>query len=299
MGRKRTAAGAEGMQSAYGPHNRPAIRELRISRVAASRERAANLSFTLVDEYRNVGTVQTRGTVPIGRARTRRATMATKGTCGMESTIEIRRTADRIEGGAGGRFRRRRQMERSLKADALTLRAVRRAQAGDGDALRLLYLLYADNVFGYVVLDRPRRARRRGHHAARSSSRLPRALGALPSRATAVRGLAAARRPQRRARPPASAAVGAHARRSAARTSRSRTSGARALATTCARRSRRCPHDQRQVMLLRLSRGSRPARSPSGSTAPVDAVHALQHRGRRRLRTELTLLGWAPTALAA
>src|SRR4051812_40303327 len=90
-----------------------------------------------------------RGTVP-AEGRHEAGPNATKGTSGMESTIEIRRTADRIEGGAEGRFRRRRRLERSREGEALTLRAVRRAQAGDGDAMRFLYLHYAGNVYGYV-----------------------------------------------------------------------------------------------------------------------------------------------------
>jgi RNA polymerase sigma-70 factor (ECF subfamily) len=59
------------------------------------------------------------------------------------------------------------------------------------------------------------------------------------------------------------------------------------------------PEDQRQVILLRLVTGMTPAEIAERLDRSVDAVHALQHRARRRLRGELTRAGWAPTALAA
>src|SRR3954452_5659985 len=64
---------------------------------------------------------------------------------------QIRREADRIEATIGrGRFRRRRTMEQSPRTEQLVLDAVTRAKAGDADALRFLYLRYADNVYGYI-----------------------------------------------------------------------------------------------------------------------------------------------------
>src|SRR3954451_5376588 len=63
----------------------------------------------------------------------------------------IRREADLIELSVGrGRFRRRRRLDQSAATEELVLRAVERAQEGDADALRFLYLRYADNVYGYV-----------------------------------------------------------------------------------------------------------------------------------------------------
>src|SRR3954453_23104165 len=64
---------------------------------------------------------------------------------------QIRREADRIEATVGrGRFRRRRTLEQSPRNEQLVLDAVARAKAGDQDALRFLYLRFADNVYGYV-----------------------------------------------------------------------------------------------------------------------------------------------------
>jgi RNA polymerase sigma-70 factor (ECF subfamily) len=59
------------------------------------------------------------------------------------------------------------------------------------------------------------------------------------------------------------------------------------------------PFDQRQVMVLRLVAGLTPAEVAERIGRSVDAVHALQHRARRRLRSELTQAGWAPTSAAA
>src|SRR5262249_935453 len=100
----------------------------------------------------NVGVASAtgRGTVCRARPTGRRPQETTKGRHGMEPSGEIRRTADRIEGDSGGRLRRRRRLERSREADGLTLPAVRRAPAGDADAMRFIYLRFADNVYGYV-----------------------------------------------------------------------------------------------------------------------------------------------------
>ena len=63
----------------------------------------------------------------------------------------IRRAADEIEAQDGrDRFRRRRSLDRSPAVERLVHSAVARARAGDPDALRFLYLRYADNVYGYV-----------------------------------------------------------------------------------------------------------------------------------------------------
>jgi RNA polymerase sigma-70 factor (ECF subfamily) len=68
--------------------------------------------------------------------------------CGREL---VRREADRLEGTrATARFHRRRTLDHSPGAERLVLAAVERAKAGDEAGLRLLYLQYANNVYGYV-----------------------------------------------------------------------------------------------------------------------------------------------------
>src|SRR5688572_865425 len=66
--------------------------------------------------------------------------------------VAVRRAADRLEATAArSGYRRRRQLVHPPDAVALVSAATERARDGDEDALRLLYLLYADNVFGFVL----------------------------------------------------------------------------------------------------------------------------------------------------
>ena len=178
---------------------------------------------------------------------------------------------------------------------ALVSAATERARDGDEDALRLLYLLYADNVFGFVlsiVHDE--------HDAEDITSevfaRLPRALthyrvSATPFVAWLLRVARNAAldhlRAQRSvplAEVPANGRAELHAHE--------RLDDLRAALEAL-------PFDQRQVMVLRLVAGLTPGEVAERIGRSVDAVHALQHRARRRLREELTQAGWAPTSQAA
>ncbi len=174
--------------------------------------------------------------------------------------------------------------------------AVARAREGDGDAQRLLYLLYADNVYGYVlsiVHDE--------HDAEDITSdiftRLPRALrryeaGATPfaawllrvARNAALDHLRAQRSvPRADIHPPGEAA---------ALTASERLDDLRAAFEAL-------PADQRRVMLLRFVLGLSPGEVALRLGRSVDAVHALQHRARRRLCRDLERRGWAPAAFSA
>jgi RNA polymerase sigma-70 factor, ECF subfamily len=210
--------------------------------------------------------------------------------------VAVRRAADRLEATAArSGYRRRRQLEHPPDAEALVAAATDRARDGDDDALRLLYLLYADNVFGYVlsiVHDE--------HDAEDITSevfaRLPRALthyrvSATPFVAWLLRvarnaalDYLRAQRSVPLAEVPASARTELHAHE--------RLDDLRAALAAL-------PPDQRQVMVLRLIAGLTPGEVAERIDRSVDAVHALQHRARRRLREELTRAGWAPTSMAA
>jgi RNA polymerase sigma-70 factor (ECF subfamily) len=210
--------------------------------------------------------------------------------------VAVRRAADRLEATAArSGYRRRRQLTHPPDAVALVSAATERARDGDEDALRLLFLLYADNVFGFVlsiVHDE--------HDAEDITSevfaRLPRALSHYRASATpfvawllrVARNAALdhlrAQRSVPLAEVPASGREELHAHE--------RLDDLRSALEAL-------PFDQRQVMVLRLVAGLTPAEVAQRIGRSVDAVHALQHRARRRLREELTQAGWAPTSHAA
>ena len=213
--------------------------------------------------------------------------------------MAVRRAADRLEATAArSGYRRRRQLAHTPDADAeaLVAAATARARDGDEDALRLLYLLYADNVFGYVL------SIVHDEHDAEDVtsevfSRLSRALSRYQVSSTpfaawllrVARNAALDHLRAQRSVPQAEV----HARGAVVELhARERLDDLRAALGAL-------PFDQRQVMLLRLVAGLSPAEVAERMNRSVDAVHALQHRARRRLREELTQAGWAPTPLAA
>jgi RNA polymerase sigma-70 factor, ECF subfamily len=204
----------------------------------------------------------------------------------------VRRAADRLEATAArSGYRRRRQLSAPEDAEALVAAATERAREGDDDALRLLFLLYADNVFGFVL------AIVRDEHDAEDITsevfaRLPRALSHYRMSSTpfaawllrVARNAALDHLRAQRSVPLAEVhATGATAELQA----RERLADLRAALEAL-------PSDQRQVMLLRLVAGLTPAEVAARLDRSVDAVHALQHRARRRLREQLTRAGWAP-----
>jgi RNA polymerase sigma-70 factor, ECF subfamily len=214
---------------------------------------------------------------------------------GMDSTIEIRRTADRIEGGTEGRLRRRRRLERSHEGDALTLRAVRRAQGGDADAMRLLYLRFADNVYGYVCS-----IVRHEHDAEDVTQQIFSKLltslqryepSSVPFSAwilRVARNVAVDHMRSRRAIP-CEEVRELDQHHSDSETDRLRSLSLRdALATL--------PEEQREVLVLRHLVGLSPGEIAGrlGRTEP--SVHGLHHRGRGALRSVLTEMECAPAA---
>jgi len=203
--------------------------------------------------------------------------------------VAVRRAADRLEATAArSGYRRRRQL---VHPEALVAAAVEHARRGDDDALRLLYLLYADNVYGYVL------AIVRDEHDAEDItsevfSRLPRALShyrpsAAPFAAWLLRVARNAALDHLRAQRSVPLAE-VRARGAVVElASRERFDDLRAALEAL-------PDDQRQVLLLRLVAGLSPAEVAERLDRSVDSVHALLHRARRRLRGELA--GWAPVS---
>jgi RNA polymerase sigma-70 factor, ECF subfamily len=201
----------------------------------------------------------------------------------------IRREADQIEAtGARGRFRRRRHLEPTRGGEQLVLAAVARAKDGDADALRYLYLRYADNVYGYVcsiVRDEYEAEDVTQHIFAKLLTSLPRyEPRVVPFSAWILRVAHNAAIDHVRARRPVPVedvlAADAPDDRDGGR---ERFADLRlALAAL--------PEEQRDVLVLRFLVGLTPGEVAERIGRSEDAVHGLQHRGRRRLRSEMLAL---------
>jgi RNA polymerase sigma-70 factor, ECF subfamily len=202
----------------------------------------------------------------------------------------IRREADQIEAALGrGRFRRCRQLDHSPRAERLVLIAVARAKEGDADALRFLYLRYADNVYGYVcsiVRDEFEAEDVTQQIFAKLMTALPRyEARVVPFSAWILRVAhnaaidhVRARRPVplEEVHPPDSAADDGAG-------SRERFADLRLALDAL-------PAEQRDVIVLRFLVGLTPREIAERMGRSEDAVHGLQHRGRRRLRSEMLAL---------
>ncbi len=201
----------------------------------------------------------------------------------------IRREADHIEATVGrGRFRRRHTLEHSPDAERLVAAAVARAKEGDADALRYLYLRYADNVYGYIcsiVRDEYEAEDITQHIFAKLMTSLARyEPRVVPFSAWILRVAHNAaidhvrvRRPVpvEEVRPADTADDG---------------DGGRERFADLRLALAALPAEQRDVIVLRFLVGLTPGEVAERMGRSEDAVHGLQHRGRRRLRSEMLAL---------
>ncbi|MEA2295873.1 MAG: hypothetical protein QOE86_3512 [Solirubrobacteraceae bacterium] len=205
----------------------------------------------------------------------------------------VRREADRLAStGRGDRFRRRR-LEHTKGSEALVLSAVADAKLGDDDAMRFLYLRYADNVYGYVC------SIVRDEHEAEDVTqqifaKLMTALQryeprSVPFSAWILRIAHNAAIDHMRAR----RAVPCEEVRSPdledIDLSRERSRDLKSALS-------KLPPEQRDVIVMRFVLGLSPKEIAERIGRSEDAVHGLQHRGRTTLRRELTALQSAPAA---
>ena len=208
----------------------------------------------------------------------------------------VRREADRLAAtGRGERFRRRR-LDQSQGSEDIVLTAISSAKHGDEDAMRFLYLRYADNVYGYVC------SIVRDEHEAEDVTQgiFAKLLTALeryeprsvPFSAWILRIAHNASIDHMRSR----RAVPCEEVRSVDdedfALSRER---ARDLHTAL----EKLPPEQRDVIVMRFVLGLSPREIAERIGRSEDAVHGLQHRGRTTLRRELTALQSAPAARRA
>jgi RNA polymerase sigma-70 factor, ECF subfamily len=201
----------------------------------------------------------------------------------------IRREADQIEAAVGrGRFRRRHMLEHSPDAERLVAAAVARAKEGDADALRYLYLRYADNVYGYVcsiVRDEFEAEDVTQQIFAKLLTSLERyEPRVVPFSAWILRVAHNAAIDHVRARRPVPLEQ-VHPPDAAADDARGRERFADLRLALDA-----LPPEQRDVLVLRFLVGLTPREVAERIGRSEDAVHGLQHRGRRRLRNEMLQL---------
>jgi RNA polymerase sigma-70 factor (ECF subfamily) len=193
-------------------------------------------------------------------------------------------------------FRPRRTLDDSPDAAREVRLAIARAKEGDRDAVRLLYMRYSDNVYGYV------RSIVRDEKEAEDLTqqvfmKLMLVVGKYTDRGVPFSGwlLRLARNVAldhlRRRRPtPTEDVMGAdqHA------DERPRES-ARALYDALAT----LPDEQRDVMVMRHIVGLSPPEIAEQMGRTESSIHGLHHRGRRALKQELLRLGSAPSTRLA
>jgi RNA polymerase sigma-70 factor (ECF subfamily) len=211
----------------------------------------------------------------------------------MTAGTSIRAKADRLgTQRATGAFRAKSSLDETSASAALVSRAVARAKEGDREAVRFLYLQYADNVYGYV------RSIVRDDYEAEDVTqqvftKLIVVIGKYEQRAVPFSAWilrlahnAAIDHMRKRRAVPAAEVYGADERVPEGNEDRSRELH-NALADL--------PEEQRDVIVLRHVVGLSPTEIADrmGKTEP--SVHGLHHRGRAALRTALVERGCAPT----
>jgi RNA polymerase sigma-70 factor (ECF subfamily) len=209
--------------------------------------------------------------------------------------VAIRREADLIESTLDrGRFRRRRSLDQSPAVERLVLVAVERAKEGDDDALRFLYLRYADNVYGYVcsiVRDEHEAEDVTQHIFAKLMTALRRyEPRVVPFSAWILRVAHNAAIDHMRTRRPMPCEEVRSTEIEEDLTGRERFADLRLALNEL-------PAEQRDVIMLRFLVGLSPGEIAERLGRSEDAVHGLQHRGRRRLRREMQRIQEEPATL--
>jgi RNA polymerase sigma-70 factor (ECF subfamily) len=197
-----------------------------------------------------------------------------------------------------GQFRRTARLVDDEVSNRAVDAAVARAKQGDREALRFLYVRYADHIYGYVasiVRDDHEAEDVTQHLFAKLMTALPKyEPREVPFSAwilRVARNVAVDHMRQRRAVPCEEVReMSGHEEDDD--TARDRALGLRdALATL--------PEDQRQVVVMRHLVGLSPGEIAGRLGRTESSVHGLHHRGRGALRSALAEMDFAPTIAAA
>jgi RNA polymerase sigma-70 factor (ECF subfamily) len=194
-----------------------------------------------------------------------------------------------------GRFRRVSRLDDDDAGKRTVAQAVARAKQGDREALRYLYIRYADNVYGYVasiVRDDYEAEDVTQHVFAKLMTALPKYQEReVPFSAwilRVARNVAVDHMRSRRAIPCEEVRELDHQHADG--------EGERLRSLTLRDALATLPDEQREVLVLRHLVGLSPGEIAGrlGRTEP--SIHGLHHRGRGALRTVLTEMECAPTA---
>jgi RNA polymerase sigma-70 factor (ECF subfamily) len=193
-------------------------------------------------------------------------------------------------------FRSRRTLDESPETVREVRLAIARAKEGDRDAVRVLYLRYSDNVYGYVrsIVRDDREAEDLTQHV---FMKLVTVIVKYNDRGVPFSGwlLRLARNVAldhlRRRRPTLTDEVlsaDTHADEGARDRARDLHAALAAL-----------PEEQRDVMIMRHVIGLSPPEIAERMGRSESSIHGLHHRGRRAVQHELRQLGWAPSTAAS
>jgi RNA polymerase sigma-70 factor (ECF subfamily) len=194
-----------------------------------------------------------------------------------------------------GRFHRKQKLDQDRSPQELA-RVIARAKQGHDDAIRYLYLRFADNVYGYA------RSIVRDEHEAEDVTqqvftRLMSSIARYEQRSVPfsswllriTHNMAIDHIRRRRAVPceDTFAVDEGHEEQAAS------------LSLTLRDALAELPVDQREVVVLRHVAGWTPGEIAEHLGKSEDSVHGLHHRGRRALKRELVMREAAPVAVPA
>lgn len=189
-----------------------------------------------------------------------------------------------------GCFRRKLEIDDG-DSQAVVLRAVALAQRGDRDAVRYLYVRYADNIYGYVlsiVRDEHDAEDVTQHVFAKLLTAIDRyEQRSVPFSAWILRVARNVALDHLRERRPVLWEEVYGAETSADEHDREVAEGLEEALEAL-------PTDQRTVLLLRHMVGLSPGEIAEGLGRSEGSIHGLHHRGRQSVREALTRLGCAP-----